>query len=222
MRVREANLNALHALGFKVAASLPTEFNSSTTRLRPFEEIAGRALALLSTCDWVCATEAQISSERILDRIKSLDLDGLLTAEDRNVLATPRAEAHDAYAGTIGWRLENVWALGWILGFEQQPTLQGMISDETVAALLNFFYGKNSRLELLQSMFSPRTIDEISALEDLFYCAHNAARSAQLGDLTVPAGFDPIADGGVVHERRHALTWALSPGVDWDDTDLST
>jgi hypothetical protein len=23
-------------------------------------------------------------------------------------------------------------------------------------------------------------------------------------------------------ERRHALTWSLSPGVDWDDTDLST
>jgi hypothetical protein len=34
--------------------------------------------------------------------------------------------------------------------------------------------------------------------------------------------FHPVFDGGVVHERRHALTWALSPGVSWDETDLST
>ncbi len=222
MGVREANLHALKALGFKVAASLPTEFSSSATQLRPLEEIVKRALALLSTGDWVCATEAQISSERIINRIKSLALDRFLTVEDRSILATPRAEAQKAYVGTIGWRLENVWALAWILGFEHRPTLQGMVSDETVAALLGFFYGKNDGFELLPAMLSPRKVEEIGALEDLFYCAHNAARSAQLGDVTVPADFDPVADGGVVHERRHALTWALSPGVDWDDSDLST
>jgi|GEM_PF-2765268 len=27
---------------------------------------------------------------------------------------------------------------------------------------------------------------------------------------------------GAVHERRHALTWSLSPGVAWEDADLST
>ena len=59
-------------------------------------------------------------------------------------------------------------------------------------------------------------------MEDLFYCAHDAVRSAQLGGATVPIGFHPIDDGGGIHERRHALTWALSPGTDWDDTDLST
>lgn len=29
-------------------------------------------------------------------------------------------------------------------------------------------------------------------------------------------------DGGAIHERRHSLTWILSPGIDWDDTDMST
>ena len=47
-------------------------------------------------------------------------------------------------------------------------------------------------------------------------------RSAQLGSDTVPEGFHPVGDGGTVHERRHALTWILSAGVDWDETDLST
>lgn len=55
-----------------------------------------------------------------------------------------------------------------------------------------------------------------------FYCCHNAVRSAQLGGKTVPDGFHPVMNGGVIHERRHALTWCLSPGVAWDDTDLST
>lgn len=69
---------------------------------------------------------------------------------------------------------------------------------------------------------TPRKDAEVDALEDLFYCAHNAVRSAQLGHDTVPPGFHAVVDGGVVHERRHALPWALSLGVAWDDTDLST
>ena len=32
----------------------------------------------------------------------------------------------------------------------------------------------------------------------------------------------PWLGTGVIHERRHALTWATSPRVKWDDTDLST
>ena len=63
---------------------------------------------------------------------------------------------------------------------------------------------------------------EVHNLEDLFYCAHNAVRSAQQGSETAPPEFDPIVNGGCIHERRHALTWVLSPGVEWDDTDLST
>jgi hypothetical protein len=64
---------------------------------------------------------------------------------------------------------------------------------------------------------------KVQQLEDLFYCVHNAVRSAQLGHADrVPEGFHPVRDGGCIHERRHALTWTLSPGVDWDDTDLST
>lgn len=38
----------------------------------------------------------------------------------------------------------------------------------------------------------------------------------------VPQGFHPVADGGTIHERRHSLTSVLSPGVAWEDTDLST
>ena len=71
---------------------------------------------------------------------------------------------------------------------------------------------------------SKKTIatESIIKMEDLFYCVHNAVRSAQLGRRTVPSNFDPIGNGGVIHERRHSLTWMLSKGIEWDDTDLST
>ena len=223
MSLREENLRTLRTRGFRVAASLPSEFQETKPSLRPVEEIAKRALALLSTGEWVCARESQISSARILARIESFGLDEFLCTEDRSILGTPRAEAHEAHIGTIGWCLENVWSLAWVLGFEQQPSLQGMISDETVAELLRFFFAGNDKtLQNFLARIVPRNIHEIRAREDLFYCAHNAARSAQLGENTVPPDFDPISDGGVVHERRHALTWALSPGVAWEDTDLST
>jgi hypothetical protein len=68
-----------------------------------------------------------------------------------------------------------------------------------------------------------RPATELVELEDLFYCAHNAVRSAQLGKASaVPDGFHPVLHGEAVHERRHSLTWILSPGVVWSDTDLST
>ena len=41
------------------------------------------------------------------------------------------------------------------------------------------------------------------------------ARSAQLGAPTAPKGFDPVVGTGVIHERRHSLTWAISPDVSW-------
>ena len=68
-----------------------------------------------------------------------------------------------------------------------------------------------------------QAIEDIVRMEDRFYLAHNAVRSGQTGEAgMLPAGFDPIGDGGAIHERRHSLTWALSPGTAWDDTDLST
>ena len=91
-----------------------------------------------------------------------------------------------------------------------------------VRILFDFLPGHDASVSDLVARAQPRSFQEVLELEDLFYCAHNAVRSAQLGRATVPDDFDPISDGGCVHERRHALTWLLSPGVDWDDTDLGT
>ncbi|MFC3860330.1 hypothetical protein ACFOPQ_06070 [Deinococcus antarcticus] len=46
---------------------------------------------------------------------------------------------------------------------------------------------------------------EVLALEESFYCAHNAAQGARPEQETAPANFHPILSDGVIYERRHDL-----------------
>lgn len=114
--------------------------------------------------------------------------------------------------------------LAWILGFNQVPKTDGMMMDgEPIGELITQFIGDlDQDLKAWLATKTLRPLQKIVEMEDRFYCAHNAVRSAQLGHATVPKQFHPMVNGGVIHERRHALTWALSPGVAWDDTALST
>jgi Domain of unknown function (DUF4272) len=124
----------------------------------------------------------------------------------------------------IGWRMENMWSLAWVLGFQPAPDLAAsQMADEVIRAMiLDFLPGLDAGSDALLARARPRSAMEVVEMEYRFYCAHNAVRSAQLGGDTVSAGFDPIAHGGAVHERRHSLSWCIAPGTAWGDTDLST
>lgn len=125
----------------------------------------------------------------------------------------------------MGWTQENMWSLAWTLGYDAPPPVGGpLIDGETFGPMLKFLPEiADGEIDAFLSKVKPRSEKEIVQMEDVFYCAHNAARAAQLGHTKlVPKGFHPMADAGAIHERRHSLTWAISPGVKWDDTDLST
>lgn len=217
---RRANLEKLATLGFSVASNLPVE---TMRAKRPLEEIARRLMALDALFTWVSAGEQHAAADRVRAYAERNRLTAAMTDAELEIFGLRRESAHRDHADSVGWRLENMWPLAWVLGFEDEPSVErGMIRDETIRALFDFMPSLDQTVDDLLAECAPRSDPEVDALEDLFYCAHNAARSAQLGRDTVPPGFHPIADGGVVHERRHALTWALSPGVSWDDTDLST
>lgn len=223
MSVRERNLARLGSLGFRVAPSLPTVRWEGPTRLRPREEIGARLGALAAVFLWAAALAEDIPDAEIKRYMTANDLGRWLTGDEAAVLELARDEAAEFHRDTIGWRLENMWALAWVLGFEPQPGLAGMIEGETIQRMLTEFVKcPGDSVAGLLARSRPRPVEAVDELEDLFYCAHNAVRSAQLGGNTVPKKFHPLADGGGVHERRHALTWALSPGVEWDETDLST
>jgi hypothetical protein len=220
--LRAESLAFLRSLGFKPVNNLPQP--NLGRMLRPTTEIALRLLALGGLFCWASAPEDRIKTVILKAAMKSKGISKFVTADEREILQLPRSEAREQHCDVIGWRLENMWPLAWVLGYPKEPTLDAtQIGGEIIRSLIfDFLRGMDLNLESLIRECTVRSNQEVIAMEDRFYCAHNAVRNAQLGRDTVPEGFHPVQHGGAVHERRHSLTWALSPGVAWDDTDLST
>jgi Domain of unknown function (DUF4272) len=212
----------LAVLGFRPAGSLPLP--DMGVSLRPAEEIAARLMALDALFTWVAFPEENVDSGRIVDYVNRNRLREWLTDDEVEILDLPRGEAHESHVDNIGWRLENMWALAWVLGFEPEPNLDAsQVGDDVTGPMFyTFLPGLGRTVADLLAKTTPRNLDEVIAMEYRFYCAHNAVRSAQLGRPTVPEGFHPVVHGGSVHERRHSLSWCIAPGETWDDTDLST
>lgn len=148
-------------------------------------------------------------------------LEQLMTEDEKIIFSLPRGD--EEARNMIGWKFENAWPLAWYFGYQEPSILGNMMTGEQMQdILMNYTCRLDENLE--EWVQSKTTISEelLIKKEDLFYCLHNAVRSAQLGKNTVPKNFDPIGNGGVIHERRHALTWMLSKGIDWEETDLRT
>lgn len=224
--LRAKTLDTLRRAGFRVAPGLP-ELDRETT-LRPREEIVRRLASLQVLCIYVTAPPDRFPERPLREMLARHRLDDLMPEDERNILKMDRTEAAEENAHSIGWRMENMVPLAWALGNATPPRIDGeMIQGTELGHILTSFAPRStSALETMLADTVLRPAADLLAMTDLFYCCHNAVRSAQFrspGDpLTVPKGFDPIASGGVIHERRHALTWMHSPGVAWEDTDLST
>lgn len=216
--VRATNLERLSGLGFVVADGLPLLREGRGVRTP--REIATRLCAIDAVFTWV--TDPRVAEARIRGYAERSGLFFAMTDREREIWKRDREQARAAQ-DTIGWKLENAWALAWALGFDPAPAIDGdMIDESTIQAIGEFLPSFDDGVDGLMARATPRSEADLDAMEDLFYCAHNAARSAQLGHATVPRGFHPVVNGGVIHERRHALSWIVSPGTAWDDVDLST
>ena len=226
MRYRRFTRQVLNFEGFTAAKGLPTFKRRAGLggKLRSQKEIINRLLCNYLVISWVALPEDRISKQELLDLAKKNQLEDHLTESEQKILDSNREEAATQFIDSIGWKLENVWALAWVLGFEFTPEVYDrQIDQETITDLFRFLTpALEGRKELVKNI-SPRSLEEVAQLEDIFYCAHNAVRSAQNGNPeTVPKNFDPVAQGGIIHEKRHSLTWALTPKVKWEKTDLST
>ena len=220
--LRNQTFHDLATLGFRPARWLPLP--DLDRSLRPAHQVAARLMALDALFTWVAFPKATVDSQRIVDYVDRNQLRDWLTEDEAAILDLSRRKAHATHGDNIGWKLENMWPLAWALGFDPEPTLEAaQIDDEVIRSLLHdVLPGLSTTIDDLLARADPRPPSAVIALEDRFYCAHNAVRSAQLGRDTVPPGFHPVIHGGAVHERRHALTWCLAPDVPWDETDLST
>lgn len=224
-RFRRYSKSHLDYDGFKFSPFLPT-YNERDLKgqLRSKEEIAIRIL-----CNYICWAFVYIPEDKLPNKVietylEKHQLNNWLTKKEKEILSSDRGKAEQNYGNSIGWKLENTWALAWVLGFEQDIDIDQIpFGDATAPALLKFMQALAKNPKEFLKTCTVRPLVEVIQTEDIFYCTHNAVRSAQTGkEGTVPAGFHPIRHGGIIHEKRHSLTWVLSPGIAWDDTDLST
>ncbi len=222
--IRDKNLDLLEQKGFLVAGNLPRGPYGESNSLRPIMELAKRLWALDALFIFIGDPGKKTQTKLIRQCVSRNGLLASLTKGEKKQLTSWRWYSRWKYIDSVGWVLENMLSLAWILGFCESLGLDGdMLGGELLAKLLFDFIGDlNQDLPKWVANCTPRSELEVIEMEDLFYCAHNAVRGAQGGRNTVPNGFHPIINGGVIHERRHALTWAISPGVAWEETDLST
>ena len=230
--IRDTNIAFLNERGFKPATWMPlscavgvasdeTGFAGGT--LRPEIEIANRLLCHCAVFAWGAAPPD--FERRITDFIAANDLRKWMTEDEFEIVNTSKDDDSAQFGHVVGWRLENMWSLAWVLGVADAPSATtGQISQDTSGALMSLFlpaFAVTAEALLAQGQTQP--IEKIVQMEDLFYLAHNAVRAGQTGHPEqLPDHFDPISDGGAIHERRHSLTWSLAPGTEWDETDLST
>ncbi len=230
-QIRDQNLAFLNSKGFRPATWMPlpstkgeaAESGFAGGTMRPANEIAVRFLCHGAVFAWGSAPPA--FEDRIEQFVLNNDLRKHMTADEIEIITHNKVDAAESFSNTVGWRLENMWSLAWILGLAEEPSaVSGQLSEDVCGALLDYFLPDFSLdVDSLLRQGSLQPVEEVIRLEDLFYLAHNAVRSGQLGHRdALPDGFDPIGSGGAIHERRHSLTWALSPGVSWEGTDLST
>jgi len=216
--LRLKNVSICLDAGFRPSNSLPTEFER---QLRPTIEIAQRLNAIKALVLWLMVPEENLETDKILNFIDENNLDDFMDEEEKEILNKPRDD--EQARNSIGWRFENAWPLAWYFGYKESEISGQMMSGEQMKEILqDFSCPLDENIEDWIKDKQTLSENELIQKEDLFYCLHNAVRSAQFGRETVPNGFDPIGNGGVIHERRHSLTWMLSKGTSWEETDLST
>lgn len=211
-KMRQFHLKQLNNVGMVAADWMPTADQRLENKLRPKKEIVRKLMASFVSTAWVCAPPEMVTNEQIK---KYLSTNGLgksaFSAKEMQWMQSKRAELAQ-FAPQAGWITENLWSFSWLLGFSPTPNISGqMVGDEILLPIREkLLLGLDRTFEDLMAKTKLRRLESVIALEDLMYCAHNAVR------------VQDITHGGLMHERRQPLTWALSPGVRWDDTDVST
>jgi len=210
--MRERHLELLRDIGLIAADWMPTAAERITPTLRPRAEIVRRLMAAYATTAWVCAPADSVPNDQIKNYIARNGLKrNSFSTREAEWIQTPRSQVAE-FVHQAGWITENLWGLAWLLGYPLTPNPCAEQASEEILGPLREFLGRfDCSFDELMTKTQLRPIARIIALEDFLYCAHNAYQNT--GDVSAI---------GVVQERRQPLTWALSPGVAWDDTDVST
>lgn len=223
--VRRANMVSLAKVGLAPAEWLPLREHRCV--IRPTSEIVDRLMAVGALHGFIADDESEETAALLASHIDRSDLSHALTPAELAALRLPRAEARSELGLEAPILLDFAWPLAWALGFSVEPDAKGRPLDASDRKSLLWFCqrGFDSTRDVVTEGAKLRPLQDIVAVEDLFFCAENAVTMRELTALARRAGSDGALDpetmrrADAIRARRHALTFLVSPGVSWDDVE---
>ena len=206
---KERSEAILRAEGVPISKSLPVIETASEVRVRTKEEVAYRALALLTV-----AVKGEGLEQPAVERIVGdYGLVSRFTPKERAFFRETAPSQRDRVQFT--WRYEAAWTLLWALGYVEKLDKPSGVCDVVWAVRLM----KERTAAQFVAGATLRPIADILDQADRIYRYHWAVVEARVNGRASPGGVDP----DVTVERHYALNWLIGyMAQDWDDISTDT
>jgi hypothetical protein len=198
--------------GMRVLRHLPPVVSEPEVNLRPAQEVAARAMAVL-----MAALRAEsigggdplpLAQLRASFPAHTVEL----TPEEAEFISQDSPEQKDVVK--FSWRYECVFLLEWALCLVPELPFPGHICDVPLTTRTLIEVPPRVILKRARLRGPAEILDAVDLHYRLNWCVRETRRT---GDSV------PGLDGGVVQERHHALNWLIRfGGSDWDDVDTPT
>lgn len=208
---KERTMALLVERGISASAGLPPVLGQGELATRDPEELAGRALALLSVSVYA---ESLHSGQPIpADQIQARMPGAQLSPAEASFLAQGSPDAQQIV--NHAWRYEALAVVLWALGHLPELSWPDQIADVPTLAKTVFELGAEGLLARAAHRSDAELLDAL----DLHLRLHWAAREATRKEEVPPGGLH----AGVLVERHAALNWITCwHDADWDDVDTPT
>lgn len=207
---RKARSDArLKSEGVPVNDWLPAIEGEAQARRRSAEEIAWRAMALLT----VALKGEGLEQPVIEDIVRNYRLAAHFSPAEAAFISDADPTQQDRIQFT--WRYEAACVMLWALGYVERLGMPTTICDVPAAVTIM----RDRRPEQFIAEAKLRTLPEILDEADLIYRYHWAVVDARLVGQQPPAGLE----AGVTMERHYALNWLIGYlDQEWDDISTDT
>lgn len=199
----------LRSEGVPISPNLPVIESEGNLKRRSTDEVAFRALALLTV-----AVKGEGLEQPIVDRIvKDYALETHFSPAERAFILNPNPTQHERIQ--FAWRYEAAWVMLWSLGYVESLGKPDGICD--VPRAVEFMHKRSAKQFIADAR--PRELSAILEQADLIYRYHWAVVDARIKGEEFPAGLEP----GVTLERHYAFNWLIGcMDQEWDDVSTDT
>ena len=206
---KERSDSLLRSQGIPVNQYLPVIETEAEAKRRTTEEVAYRALALLTV-----ALKGEGLEQPVVEKlVKDYQLNDRLSPNETAFIQNESPRKQELVNFT--WRYEAAWTLLWALGYIESLEKPDKICD--VAKAVGIMKARAAKQFISDARLRP--LSEILDQADLIYRYHWAVVDARINNKPALSGIEP----GVVMERHYALNWLIGyMDQEWDDISTDT